>query len=137
MEEKYRDICESLDWYIVSEEDGYIDLEKYSPAGEDFIMTVPAKSFVREVQEYASDFDVDDHIEMWIEARHNGVQGVPNTRTLVEDAEAIQDMLDELAEQHYRCTACGEYIEATWMANFDYHFCPNCGAQMDEGIEMT
>lgn len=35
---------------------------------------------------------------MWIEARHNGVQGVPNTRTLVEDAEAIQDMLDELAE---------------------------------------
>lgn len=39
--------------------------------------------------------------------------------------------------QHYRCTACGEYIEATWMANFDYHFCPNCGAQMDEGIEMT
>ena len=50
------------------------------------------------LQEYASDFDVDDHIEMWIEARHNGVQGVPNTRTLVEDAEAIQDMLDELAE---------------------------------------
>ena len=39
--------------------------------------------------------------------------------------------------QHYRCTACGEYIEATWMANFDYRFCPNCGAQMDEGIEMT
>ena len=98
MEEKYRDICESLDWYIASEENGYIELEKYSPAGEDFIMTVPAESFVQEVQEYASDFDVDNHIEMWIEARHNGVRGVPNTRTLVEDAEAIQEMLEELAE---------------------------------------
>lgn len=98
MEEKYRDICESLDWYIASEEDGYIELEKYSPAGEDFIMTVPAKSFVQEVQEYASDFDTDDHIEMWVEARHNGAQGVPSIRVLVEDADAIQDMLDELAE---------------------------------------
>lgn len=98
MEEKYRGICESLDWYIASEEDGYVELEKYSPAGEDFIMTVPVTNFVREAQEYATEFDADEHIEMWIEARHNGVSGVPDTRTLVEDADAIQDMLDELAE---------------------------------------
>lgn len=31
---------------------------------------------------------------------------------------------------HYRCTNCGEYIEAIWTANFDYNFCPNCGADM-------
>jgi len=34
---------------------------------------------------------------------------------------------------HYRCTNCGEYIEAIWMANFDYNFCPNCGADMRRG----
>ncbi len=34
---------------------------------------------------------------------------------------------------HYRCTNCGEYIEAIWTANFDYNFCPNCGADMREG----
>lgn len=33
---------------------------------------------------------------------------------------------------HYRCTECGEYIEATWTANFEYNFCPNCGARMDK-----
>lgn len=32
---------------------------------------------------------------------------------------------------HYRCTECGEYIEAVWTANFNYHYCPNCGARMD------
>lgn len=34
---------------------------------------------------------------------------------------------------HYRCTNCGEYIEATWTANFDYNYCPNCGADMRGG----
>lgn len=33
---------------------------------------------------------------------------------------------------HYRCTECGEYIESVWTANFDYHYCPNCGARMDK-----
>ncbi len=34
---------------------------------------------------------------------------------------------------HYRCTNCGEYIEATWTSNFDYNYCPNCGADMRGG----
>lgn len=34
---------------------------------------------------------------------------------------------------HYRCTNCGEYIEAIWTANFDYNYCPNCGARMNGG----
>ncbi len=37
------------------------------------------------------------HVELWVEGR--GKRGVPETfRELVEDAEAIQKMLDELAE---------------------------------------
>lgn len=36
---------------------------------------------------------------------------------------------------HYRCTNCGEYIEAIWTANFDYSYCPNCGALMNGGKE--
>ena len=46
----------------------------------------------------ADDFDVDDHIAMWIEAKKNGTAGVPSTRELVHDAEDIQEMLNELAE---------------------------------------
>ncbi len=33
---------------------------------------------------------------------------------------------------HYRCSACSEYIEAVWTANFSYKYCPNCGAKMNE-----
>ena len=35
---------------------------------------------------------------MWIEARKNGVSGVPGTRELVHDAEDIDKMLQKLAD---------------------------------------
>lgn len=94
--EKLIDICENLDW-SVHICDGYAELEKYSPAGEDFIFTVPTVNFVKEVEEYANDFDADEHAEMWVECR--GERGTPSSiRTLIDDADAIQEMLDELAE---------------------------------------
>lgn len=69
-----------------------------------------------------------------------------NIKDTLEEAIKDQPMV-ELAEvkhgkwtdayisgvHHYRCTNCGEYIEAIWTANFDYNFCPNCGAKMDRG----
>lgn len=95
---KYREICESLEWAVTECDDGTVELERYSPAGEDFIITVNAEDFAREVERYADDFDVDDHIAMWIEAKKNVTAGVPSTRELVHDAEDIQEMLNELAE---------------------------------------
>lgn len=95
---KYREICESLEWAVTECDDGTVELEKYSPAGEDFIITVNVEDFAREVERYADDFDVDDHIAMWVEAKKNGTAGVPSTRELVHDAEDIQEMLNELAE---------------------------------------
>lgn len=65
---------------------------------EKIFFIVCAKSFVENVKEYAESFDQDEHIEMWIEARHNGVRGVPSTRELVKDAEEIESMLKELSE---------------------------------------
>lgn len=97
MNDIYRDICEKLDWSLTLTGDGNIELEKYSPAGEDFIITVGEEGFVDNVKEYAAHFDPDEHIEMWVEARRNGVKGVPSARELVEDAEAIDKMLRELA----------------------------------------
>lgn len=35
----------------------------------------------------------------------------------------------------YRCSACKKY----WIApgdQYDYHYCPNCGARMDGGQEV-
>lgn len=97
MNDIYRAICEKLDWSVTDTGDGNIELEKYSPAGEDFSITVGAEGFVDNVKAYAASFDKDEHIEMWIKARSSGTRGVPSTRELVKDAEAIDKMLQELA----------------------------------------
>lgn len=98
MKKKYIEICEKLKWAVHECDDGTVELEKYSPAGEDFIFCVDKDDFVRNVKEYAAGFDIDDHIAMWIEANQNGVSGVPSARVLVQDAEEIDDMLQELAD---------------------------------------
>ena len=49
-------------------------------------------------QAYYEDFDIDEHIEMWIEAKRSGTSGVPSTRELVKDAEAIDGMISELSQ---------------------------------------
>lgn len=102
MKEAYSEILERLGWSYTDDGDGNIELEKYSPAGEDFIITVGAEHFVESVKEYAAHFDQDEHIEMWISARRSGTRDVPSTRELVEDAAAIDAMLKELAEALFK-----------------------------------
>ena len=96
MNKKHRKICDKLGW-VLREDDKYVDVCQYSPAGEDFFFTVPKRNFAQEVDQYADDFDADEHAEMWIECR-NTVRGVPQSiRTLINDADAIQEMLYGLA----------------------------------------
>lgn len=98
LEKKYLEVLEKQDWSVSSyTDDGRVELEKYSPAGEDFLMCVNVENFPEAVMEYYESFDIDDHIEMWVEAKKNGVSSIPPTRTLVADAEAIDDMLEHLA----------------------------------------
>lgn len=99
LEQKYVDILEGNDWIVSSyTNDGKVELEKYSPAGEDFLMCVEVENFPKSVREYANYFDADKHAEMWIEARGR-VKGVPNSiRELIDDAEEIKKMLNELAD---------------------------------------
>ena len=100
-------IEEETDWRIVSRDEsakGLVvwELENFSPAGEDLIISVGGttpEGMIKDIIEYANNFDPDEHIEMWIEARHNGVGGIPSTRVLVEDADAIERMLEELADK--------------------------------------
>lgn len=102
MTDRQREIIEGLDWTIhdvtfSGNVPGY-ELQKYSPAGEDFIFSVEADNLVDNVKAYAAGFDLDEHIAMWIEVRQNKVRAVPSPRELVEDAYAIDAMLKELAE---------------------------------------
>ena len=99
LEQRYIDILEENDWNVSSyTEDGRVEIGKYSPLGEDFSIIVEVENFPESVREYANNFDVDEHAEMWINARGR-VRGVPNSiRELIEDAEEIQEMLNELAD---------------------------------------
>lgn len=105
-------IAEQLDWTVEFEEgcassainalnECYAEFRQYSPAGEDFSFYVGADTFdgiVRQVDSHANDFDVEEHVKLWLDAKYNGVGGVPGIVELVKDAEAIKQMLLDLAE---------------------------------------
>lgn len=96
---KHIEILENLGWSILGyEDDGRVEIGQGSPAGEDFSICVDVEDFPNAVSEAATDFDVDEHIDMWVDARKHGVSGIPPTLELVEDAKAIKEMLQELAD---------------------------------------
>lgn len=98
MNKRIKRICENLDWTLREYEED-IEVAKYSPAGEDFFFTVSKKNFLDDVITYAESFDADEHAEMWVENMHT-VSGVPQSiRTLIDDADAIKEMLLELANK--------------------------------------
>jgi len=112
MNRQQRRICERLGWNITDCGE-CVELSQYSPAVEDFSFTANKKDFARSVKEYAYDFDADEHAEMWVNNMHN-VRSVPQSiRTLINDADAIQEMLTELSEQiniHTRSKNYGKRI---------------------------
>ncbi len=50
------------------------------------------------IENYCEGYDLDDTVEMYLEAKRNGLSGVPDVTTLVEDCESEQQKLEELWE---------------------------------------
>lgn len=97
LRQEYLDILERREWSVSGyTDDGRVELEWWSPAGEDFLVCVNVENFPDEILDYSDDFDPDEHIEMWVEARANGRQDVPGARRLAKDAEDIAKELDAL-----------------------------------------
>lgn len=88
---------ETLGWNVYCGDDGYVELSQYSSAGEDFSFTVSENNLIEDVKDYAESFDSEEHAAMWYDAGQSGVRGVPSLHELVEDADAIQEMLNDLA----------------------------------------
>ena len=88
---------ETLGWNVYCGDDGYVELYQRSGAGEDFLFTVSANNLIEDVKDYAESFDPEEHAAMWYDAKQRGVRGVPSLHELVEDADAIQEMLNDLA----------------------------------------
>ena len=80
----------------------YVDFECYSPAGQDVILTEFYKRFddiPEKLYDRYEGFDIDDEVKMWLEAKDNGVAGVPDVRTLVDDAEWQESEILKLSEE--------------------------------------
>lgn len=73
-----------------------IKLQKYSPANEELLIDLcydgTGKSFITAFFNYATDFDVDEHVKMWIDDM--GKDGAPETiKGLLDDSEWIKKFL--------------------------------------------
>ncbi len=78
-----------------------VDLETYSPEGEDVIVPLiydgTEEGFIVAFVDYANYFDAEEHAEIWINIR--GKNGVPKSiKDLLEDAEWQKNMFLKVAE---------------------------------------
>lgn len=97
LDQRYIDVLERLEWRICGYDDGSVEIENFSPAGEDLIISAGVENFAEEIKERYENFDPDEHIEEMIRAKQSGVAGVPPARELARDADKIDKMLEELA----------------------------------------
>lgn len=96
-------VAEESYWGVRWDEDNItgekcVEFSKYSPAGEDFSFEVwylHVSEIPEKVMEYYEEFDPEEHVMLW--AEHAGRNGVPRLRELMEDADAIEEMIRELA----------------------------------------
>lgn len=87
--------------YQEKDEDVYIELNQYTPAGEDWQRTIwfdgTDEDFINSMRKFVYEFDVDEEVEIWIGSR--GKNGVPSSiKVLVEDAEWKYKQLENLLE---------------------------------------
>lgn len=98
MNETLKQKVEELGWTV--KEDRFTwSFQQHSPAGEDLYEECNKDEDILDwALNLADNFDADEHVEMWVEAKHSGVSGVPSIRELVEDADEIQKMFNELCD---------------------------------------
>lgn len=99
MEKKLQNVIENCGW-AMREIGEKIEISKSSPLGEDFFFLVSKYNVAHDIMKFASSFDADKHAEQWVAFRRQ--IGISNgIRALLNDADAIKEMLDELAGAIY------------------------------------
>ncbi len=99
--EFYRPIWEAIEdiGWKVERNGNEVTLGNYSPAGEELYKTLyldAEKDIPKQLYELYDSFDEEEHITMWVNAKQNGVAGVPSIQRLVHDAEDITEMYEQL-----------------------------------------
>lgn len=92
------DAVEELDWSC-KDTGSDVELENWSPAGEDLIIYVDKGQWVADLFDNYENFDTAEHVKFLLDAKAHGFRGVPDEEVLVEDAEEILLMYKELADK--------------------------------------
>lgn len=130
-------LAEDLGWsYNVSDtpnERGEVcvELEKYSPQGQDFIATIwfedeNEHNFIKALREYWQDFDPDEEACKWIGEDGHGKNGAPySIRDILDDMEDCKSMLRELYiafyNKAYPDNKIGEYDKGLTLDDNEYN----------------
>jgi len=98
-------VVKNLGWRVSEYEQDckkYAELENWSPASEDIVLVVwhdgTWESFRDELERVYDGFDTEEHVAELLKAKENGLRGVPSVKTLVYDADAIDEMYLKLYE---------------------------------------
>ena len=91
---------EELDWNV-SIDDGYAELNMFSPAGQDFNVTInmgdSLDCFINNILKYHDSFDVSYETYLWLDSDGHGKNGAPyDMKDIYEDMEYCKDSLYEL-----------------------------------------
>lgn len=77
-------------------DDNFVEIG-VSIGGEDFRYQCGMNNFLEKVVQFAKVFDVDKHVARWLNYKLSGEPNIPSARELVNNAEAIAGLLQNLA----------------------------------------
>lgn len=89
------EILENNGFSVTDEGNGFF-INQYTPAGEDWGFHLDE---LADIKEYAENFDPDEEFEMWVDAKKNGVAGVPSYAELLHDQIWKRDILRTVANE--------------------------------------
>lgn len=156
LRQEYLDILEKRDWSVSSyTDDGRVELEWWSPAGEDFLVCVNVENFPDEILDYSDDFDPMSLSNGSVLGRHSGtadviaemIQNAPaiDPESLRGHAKWVKDkelkfiIVDDENNSHEEpaicCTHCKAKISQSDFDSWVWNFCPVCGFKMEDETE--
>ena len=96
MKKEIRKVIEDLGWVVDSDTSIHTCTDV---CDREIYVECNNKGELKEtIRNYAENYDIDETVEMYLQAKHNGLSGVPSATTLVKDCESEQELLEELWE---------------------------------------
>lgn len=102
--ERVLDKARDLGWSVTEEDGNVYDFGMYSPAGQDFHISVDTEDdpyvFLENLNERYVDFDCSEETYIWLDDTGHGANGAPyDMKDVYEDMEACERNLGELYDQ--------------------------------------